>query len=353
MPTLWGAFDPRANGLNALRLGLAAGVIVWHSFPVTGRDVTFWPVRQLLGEVFVDGFFAISGFLIAMSWIRDPRLASYLQARALRILPAFYVCLVLTALVFAPIAAWLGVGQASLADGLDYLRGNAGLRITVQSVGSTPAGVPLEGIWNGSLWTLFWEALCYLGIALVGLLGLLRRPRTTGLALFAGALLVRVASHALEIDHWLVSTGSRFALMFTAGVLLYVFADHVPLNRRLLAAAGAVVAASSVLPDYRLLAAPFLAYLMLGAGALLTHPRWNPRNDISYGTYVYAFPVQQGLAMAGLASLNVWLFMALSALGTLPLAAGSWWFIERPALRLRRRRPLGGTPAPAATSERG
>ncbi len=52
-------FDPRANALNAWRLVLASGVILWHSFPLTGR-MPWAPFVQLLGLGCVDGFFAVS-----------------------------------------------------------------------------------------------------------------------------------------------------------------------------------------------------------------------------------------------------------------------------------------------------
>jgi hypothetical protein len=61
-------FDPRNNALNALRLAMAIEVNVWHSFPVMGGMLPPLPVRQLLFSVGVDGFFAISGFLITASW---------------------------------------------------------------------------------------------------------------------------------------------------------------------------------------------------------------------------------------------------------------------------------------------
>ena len=41
-------FDPRHNALNAWRLALAAEVILWHSFPLTGRNITFAPAHQRL-----------------------------------------------------------------------------------------------------------------------------------------------------------------------------------------------------------------------------------------------------------------------------------------------------------------
>src|SRR6202035_2390990 len=67
-------FDVRNNALNAWRLTLATGVILSHSFGLTGRDLLYWPAHQLLRDAWVDGFFAISGFLITSSWFSKPRL---------------------------------------------------------------------------------------------------------------------------------------------------------------------------------------------------------------------------------------------------------------------------------------
>lgn len=107
-PRLVDHFDPRANGLNLLRLLLAASVIFWHTYAVQGVDFGDSPWRQLVGSVGVDGFFAVSGFLILMSYHRDPEPRRYLAARCLRILPAFYVVLVVTVLIFAPVGGRAG-----------------------------------------------------------------------------------------------------------------------------------------------------------------------------------------------------------------------------------------------------
>lgn len=86
-------------------------------------------------------------------------------------------------------------------------------------------------------------------------------------------------------------------------------------------------------PDYRLIGAPFLAYGLVSAGALIRSPRLTLRSDVSYGTYIYAFPVQQLLASTSLAHLAVVLFAALAASITLVIATLSWFFVEEPALR--------------------
>ena len=66
--------------------------------------------------------------------------------------------------------------------------------------------------------------------------------------------------------------------------------------------------------------------------------RWGAVNDYSYGVYIYAFPVQQLLAAAGVSRLGTFVFALLSLAAVVPVAVVSWWLVERPALMLVRRR---------------
>jgi peptidoglycan/LPS O-acetylase OafA/YrhL len=62
--------------------------------------------------------------------------------------------------------------------------------------------------------------------------------------------------------------------------------------------------------------------------------------DLSYGSYLLAFPVQQ--LLSGLpAALNA----VLTAVIVLALAAVSWRFVEKPALRHKPTRPVPATSA--------
>lgn len=60
------------------------------------------------------------------------------------------------------------------------------------------------------------------------------------------------------------------------------------------------------------------------------------RNDLSYGVYIYAWPVQQLVALSGGSRHGVALYIALSIALTYPLAALSWFLVEKPALRHKR-----------------
>jgi peptidoglycan/LPS O-acetylase OafA/YrhL len=331
------AFDPRANALNLIRLVLALFVIVWHAFPLTGVEIDApWP-RQLVSRLSVDGFFAISGFLIVSSWTRHPRWGAFLRARALRIFPAFWVCLVLTAFAFAPVAVLMRGGpfpDGFASDALSYVWRNALLRVSQFGIAGTPADVPEAGVWNGALWTLFWEFSCYLGVLVVGLTGLLRR-RLTVAVLFCGALLAVLLTSYGPVSNGTLQIGSRLGLMFAAGALIHRYRHAIPVRGGLLVVAGALVLVAGALPEYSPLAALPLAYLVIALGALGTHPRLRVRQDISYGVYIYGFPVQQILATAGAGALGVPLFAIASIVATLPLAAASWFLVEKPALRFK------------------
>jgi len=356
-PTLGEEFDPRNNALNAWRLVLASGVILWHSWPVTGRHLLFGPAHQLLGNVWVDGFFAISGFLITWSWFRRPRVRDYFLARSLRILPGLWVCLIVTAFVIAPIAVTVQGGSAATLllsrAPFEYVLKNSAVTIFQPGIGGTPRGVPLSGVWNGSLWTLVWEMLCYIAVAGLGIAGLLnRRWLIPALLAFALYLSVKLTPYAIfedaPPDQWqhidaatvkLITDGiaARFALMFLAGALLCRFRNVIPARWSLVAVSLVIVLGGSLLPNYRVIAAIPLAYAVVVSGALLHHKRMRLETDVSYGIYIYAFPVQQLLVMCGLAFVNPFVFTVIAAIFTLPLAMLSWFLVEKPAVSLKSR----------------
>jgi peptidoglycan/LPS O-acetylase OafA/YrhL len=354
-PRLAEVFDPRNNALNAWRLVLATGVILCHSWPLTGRRVSFAPAHQLLNDVWVDGFFAVSGFLITWSWFRRPRPREYFVARGLRILPGLWGCLVITALVIAPISVAIQGGSAAKLlfsrAPFEYIIGNSAVAMFKPDVGGTPRGVPLAGWWDGSLWTLVPEVFCYIAVAGFGAAGLLHR-RWLIPSFFVTALLcsMLLPPWSLFVDEpgtkqhmsgtlmlVVAAVAARFATMFAAGALIYQLRNVIPARWSLVAVSFVVVLAASPLPDYRWVAAVPLAYAIIVSGSLIRDKRWQLPTDLSYGVYIYAWPMQQLLVICGFAFLNPWAFMIIATIATLPLAALSWFVVEKPALSLKSR----------------
>jgi peptidoglycan/LPS O-acetylase OafA/YrhL len=336
-------FDPKSNALNAIRLALAAEVILWHSFPVTGRMPPV-AVLQILFSVGVDGFFAISGFLITRSWLKNPRLREYLIARALRILPGFHVCLLVTAFVIAPIAVAIQGGSVAKllmsTSPIEYVLKNSGLIYLQRFIDGTPHGVPdpVAG-WNASLWSLIWEVACYLIVALVGIVGLAHRRWVSAVFLVLaviGAMFFPPLTSPLGA--WTIpQILMRIAIMFAAGAFMYHWQDVIPARWSIVALCVVIVFAAGLLPDYRIVAGLPLAYAVVVSGALIHNKRMTLRTDLSYGVYIYAFPTQQLLATFGLAVLSPLLFFVISTIATLPFAVASWFLVEQRAMALKSR----------------
>jgi peptidoglycan/LPS O-acetylase OafA/YrhL len=130
---------------------------------------------------------------------------------------------------------------------------------------------------------------------------------------------------------------ARFSIMFLAGALLYQYRNRIPARWSLVAVSAVIVASASFLPDYRPIGAIPLAYLIIVSGTLIRNKRLALRNDLSYGVYIYAWPVQQLLVVCGLTFLHPLVFAVCAALATVPLAALSWFVVEKPALALKSR----------------
>lgn len=339
--TLGQVFDPRNNALNAWRLVLAVSVIYWHSWPLTGRTIPYRPFEQLIEQVGVDGFFAVSGFLITASWLRKPKLRDFAIARGLRIFPGLWVCLLIIAFVIAPISLLIQGGSVSALFAshkpIEYVLNNGLLNVYYAGVDGTPRGVPWPGVWNGSIWTLVFEMICYIAVAVLGVAGLLKRrwvvPAAFVFFLCATAYLSYPVFAATSIPQMV----ARFAVMFAAGALLNQYKDRIPARWSLVALSVVIVLMSGLLENYRDIAALPLAYAVIVSGALVHNPRLNLRNDLSYGTYIYAYPIQQLLVILGLGSLNLLLFFAIATAATVPLAAFSWFVVEKHAIALKSR----------------
>jgi peptidoglycan/LPS O-acetylase OafA/YrhL len=118
---------------------------------------------------------------------------------------------------------------------------------------------------------------------------------------------------------------------------LYHLRDHIPCRARIAGLFGILCIIVAVAgPHVFMIFAPLpLAYLLLWSGASMPL-RIGTRNDLSYGMYVYGYPMQQLLVVAGVASaLPAALFVLVSAISTALPAWASWLLVERPVMRLR------------------
>jgi len=329
----------RDNALNTLRLVLAAVVILEHSYSLVHGPGGPLPYA---GGFAVDGFFAISGFLIAGSRTRMG-MRPYLWRRALRIVPAYWAVLLFTALAVAPASAWITESPYPWGEAGKYVTWNSLLFTPVLGIGSSPNGVPYAGLWNGPLWTLAFEAGAYVFFGLlVALPGFGARAAARVLLCLSVLTAVQFGTgFAPDFDPDL----ARLWAFFAAGTLLWFVKERLPSSAWM--AAGAVVVVSATLMWNHTLyvsVAPLpLAFVLIWLGARLPL-RAGARHDISYGLYLFAYPLQQLMIIGGVAAAvgSLW-FAVLSVAVTVPVAWASWLLVERPSMGLRRLVPVTPT----------
>jgi len=353
------SFNPHRNSLNFLRLVLALTVVVSHSIALGGFGALNGLNQTGFGQIAVYGFFGISGFLIAGSALRNSPVR-YLWQRFLRIFPAFWICLLVTAFAIG-IVAWLShppihCGLScyfnSKSSPYSYVYRDFLLRMNQGSIAGTPPVGIAQGVWNGSTWTLFYEFVCYLILMLLAGAGLLRRRVLTlclTIGVWAAAAVITLtpalSSHFSLFENDTSMNLIKFTAIFMVGAVIFLYKDRIPDSGWLaliclaLFVAGLYLPTGGKQPEYFFtssgLLAPLVAYPLLWLGIHLPLQRVGARNDYSYGLYIYGFPMTQLLLIWGVAGWGLIPFTILSALLTAPVAILSWWLIEKHALRLK------------------
>ena len=327
----------RDNNLNLVRIVAAALVLVSHAWPITRGPGTLEPLERLtgysLGTIAVLMFFALSGFLIAASFERTPRAVPFLMRRARRLLPGLLVSLVLAAFVMGPAVTTLPLAEYLLhAETWRYV-GQNGLMLGLQPVlPGVFADNPYPRV-AGSIWTLSYEVMCYLGLLVSGLAGLLDRRRVVAtLAVYLVAWLLGPV--VMDPLHPRIESLRLLSLPFVIGASFYVWRDRVALSPNMLVALVVATGLTAPTALYPVLFAVLIAYGTLLVGYL---PRgrmlaYNRVGDYSYGLYIYAFPVQ-GLVVALAGPMSPAANIALALPLTLGLAILSWHLVEKPCLR--------------------
>lgn len=335
------------NNFNFLRFWLAWVVIVSHSFELIDGNRS----RELLtlafgtysfGELAVNAFFLMSGYFIAQSWVAAPRLGDFMKKRLLRLLPGFVAAVLISVFIVGPLGSphyWHNFPHWKFWPGLLLLRFDSPYSFD---------GWPYPMI-NGPLWTLHYEYVCYWLVAACGVLGWIARPRvmwTLFLLALAGYLvMLGLKAHGLlpQTRHGFLAftLGGHYIRLFAffmAGVVWFVERERFTLDGRV---ALAVLVVCLLLFANRYGAAiamtlPFAYGLHWLGYRPMPLLRQFQRVDLSYGMYLYAWPIQKLLLYYGVTR-DAWVLTAWTSLLCIMAAFASWYGIEKPFLKLKPR----------------
>ena len=350
------AFNPRSNSLDFLRWLLAFLVIFSHAGPIAGfyngHDLGVQISKeQSLGGVAVAGFFFFSGFLITKSRMGRSTIWRYFWRRCLRIFPAFWAALILTVLLFAPIAWRLvngtfdGYWSAAVESPKTYFFNNMFLELNQRTIAGLGENLPyfaLHGArdWNGSAWTLYYEFLCYIIVGLLGLFGALASKKFgTAFActvIGLNALQWMGAGNIAGLNRVL---SDPFLLMFFApfafGMLFAFWGDKIPLDDRVAFGMLGFALFTYAFGGWNVIGQYGFLYFLMWCGVRLPIRNWAKFGDFSYGIYIYAWPLMTLATFFGLQNKG-WLAYHLTIVVVVHIVAIlSWYLIERPAMSLK------------------
>lgn len=349
----------RVNNFDLIRLLAALEVAIHHTLHYFELE-DHWLYHRTSWLPGVPIFFFVSGFLISKSYESNSRIAEYARNRALRIYPALVVCTLLSlASVFATgylasqawslphLTAWI-LGQITVFQFYppNFMRGFG------------------SGTLNGSLWTVTVELQFYVLIPIIyGILACFAKTlRNCNAVLVAMILLLvipNVVFHKMMLDEQF--SNSLVSKLVHASFLpwFYMFLLGVLAQKNFMKIHGFVRGrAVPIICVYGAIAFVTVHYCGWPTGNEI-HPALFPllavtvlslaytwptlcdrilhKNDISYGVYIYHMPVINIMMFYGLIS-NLG-YAALSLALTFAVAACSWFIVERPAIR-RKKRPL-------------
>jgi peptidoglycan/LPS O-acetylase OafA/YrhL len=348
MRSIGDCFDAKRNNFNVLRLAAAILVLFSHSYPLTGSQ--YEPIYALFGGYDTGGgiavitFFVISGFLITRS-AEHQSSGDFLKARVLRIVPALATVVLIQYLILGPVFTT----QPALryfASGILHLK-TAFVFFPVFGLPGVFSDLPIPAV-NGSLWTLPVEAFFYLVTGILAVASLsYRRTILIALIVTVAAFVVMSftgfgPSHGGPKIFFGVKAyeAAKFGSYFYLGGAAWVFRDKIPMHP--LIGAAAVVAlvwgANAPFPfkDTVLMISFSYIVMLLAVWTPVRLSFVSSRADISYGTYLYAFPVQQTIVAVAGVGITATHLTLLAVPPTLLFAWLSSILIEQPALRLKK-----------------
>jgi peptidoglycan/LPS O-acetylase OafA/YrhL len=342
-------------GFGILRLGLAIAILWDHTrflsrlsspaamtpLPGTyGERASFSPSHIVI-IFMVPAFFALSGFLVTGSALRLRATAPFLTFRLLRILPALFVEVTLSALILGPLFTRLPL--ASYFNDPQFLRyfGNIAGLITFHLPGVFEANY-ISTV-NANLWTLPSEFHCYLITAALMLSGLAynRVVLTAIMAVITVALIELNTFSDFGLISGQLPTSITIIYYFFVGMVFFHWKEYVVASWKIF---GVATVAGYVLLSFSHtihLAPTFITYFTIFLGVkALPEFIWLRTRDYSYGVYLYGFPITQGIvALAPSLRGHRVLVFSLATACTMAFAAMSWHMIERRALALKSRLP--------------
>lgn len=316
----------RDNCFDFLRYFFACFLVLAHFEALTGSELPFF----IFGSLRLKAFFIITGFLVSYSFLRRQRPGNYAMKRFVRIVPA-YVCAIVLGMVMSTCLSTLPVGEF-LTSPHTWRYAAANLLMLGWIEPTLPGvfeGMPFEAV-NGALWTMKLEVAFYVAVPLL-LWAACRWGRRWTADLLMAVCVVAFAWMPYQL---------ACATFFIGGMFILLHFDAFVRHKRryaLLALVSEAMLYSDVCPALTTLFAALepLSYTAIILFAAYSLPALNfmrRYDNITYGIFLYHFPVTQACISLGLYRYSPALCFITVVAVTVALAALSWRFVEQPLM---------------------
>jgi peptidoglycan/LPS O-acetylase OafA/YrhL len=320
----------RQNNFDIVRLTLAIFVVLFHCYALSESSSLVLIDHLVSGQVAVEGFFAISGFLIFASYERTASLKEYFSNRAFRILPGYWLSTIFCLLIAFSMGHFQ-VGKFLVAN-LTFMN------FLHPDIAGVFDSNPDNNAMNGALWTIKIEVMFYIAVPII--IWLCRRLHRDAVlwTLFAASIVYRVmlarhGSLSLQLPGQLS--------FFLIGSLIYYHLAFFKKHGTWIMLAAALCFGLHAWTGWFFLRPASIAALTLGASLLLPQVKGPTRwGDFSYGTYILHYPIIQIIVAAGLFHSHPWTTVLLVLIIVAIAAILSWFFVEKPSLAHSRSRRL-------------
>ena len=327
--------DRKYNNFDLLRLILAIIVVIVHTAELSQIEALVNVSQYFSSVIAVDAFFIVSGFLIFMSFDNSSTLGKFTIKRVRRIAPAYSVVILFSAILLF----FVSTQSFSSYFNIEFFRYILFNLLTLNFMQPTLAGVfidnPLQAI-NGALWTIKIEVAFYIIVPLIGYL--LRKTNKLFILL---TIYIFSISYSLLL-FWLYKNSSLEIYLklekqifgqlafFVSGAMLYYFYDTFKKKSfEILLVASVILYIHYFFINIYLLYPMALTIVIIYFATQFKYlGEFGKYGDISYGLYIWHFPIIQLFIYYHLFD-NLILGLILLIVSLLTISLLSWHFIEK------------------------
>jgi peptidoglycan/LPS O-acetylase OafA/YrhL len=322
------------NCFDFLRFFFAANILLAHLCELSQNKSLEFLYQISNSSIAVQGFFIISGFLVAKSFTNTASLKEYFVKRIKRILPAYIVVLIVSVLVFSFFSSLSFSEYFTDISVYKYLGWNF---IFLNFMHPCLPGLFENNLMcavNGALWTLKVEEGFYIVLPLI--FYAIKKSKKPFVIL--GSLYVLSILYWFVMDFYLnqpllAKQLPGYLAYFVTGIFLFLNFDFVFLNKEKFFFASLLILIVSNFSHFQIdvfYPAAFGSVVIIAAYNLPFLNNFGKYGDFTYGLYIYHFPIIQVFRQYNLFEKYNPILMAFSViLITLCFAIFSWFFVEK------------------------